>query len=80
MDNEFIKLREIIADVLNLDPNEITEESTFTSLGADSLDLLQVVMGLESEFGMEVAPEKLENIKTVGEALELIRKEVGITE
>lgn len=78
MDKEFTKLKNIIADVLNVDPEEITEETTFADdLGADSLDLAQIVMGLEEEFGMSVQPESIENIKTVGEALDLIKKEVG---
>ena len=45
---EFEKLKKVIADVLNVDPDEITEESTFTDdLGADSLDVYQVIMGIE---------------------------------
>lgn len=81
MDKEFIKLKNIIADVLNVDPDEITEETTFTDdLGADSLDLYQILMGLEEEFGVTVDQEKVIDIKTVGEALELIRKEAGDNE
>lgn len=81
MDKEFIKLKNIIADVLNVDPDEITEETTFTDdLGADSLDLYQILMGLEEEFGVTVDQEKVIDIKTVGEALELIRKEAGENE
>lgn len=78
MDKEFIKLKNIIADVLNVDPDEITEETTLTDdLGADSLDLYQILMGLEEEFGVTVDQDKVTDIKTVGEALELIRTEVG---
>lgn len=81
MDNEFNKLKAIIADVLNLDPDEITEDMRFVEdLGADSLDLFQVVMGLEGEFDIKVPMERVENIKTVGEALEMLRREVGISE
>ena len=48
---EFEKLQEIIADVLNVDPNEVTMETTFADdLGADSLDVFQIVMGIEEEF------------------------------
>lgn len=78
MDKEFIKLKNIIADVLNVDPDEITEETTFTDdLGADSLDLYQILMGLEEEFGVTVDQEKVQDITSVGEALELIKKEAG---
>ena len=50
---------------------------TFTDdLGADSLDIFQIIMGLEEEFDIEIAPEKAENVKTVEEALELIKGEL----
>ena len=71
---ELDKVKKIIAGVLNVDPNEITEETTFVDdLGADSLDLFQVMMGIEEEFDIDVDPEKVEKIATVGEAVELIR-------
>lgn len=71
---EFEKLKKIIAGVLSVDPNEITMDSTFVDdLGADSLDLFQIVMGIEEEFDVTVEPEKVEKISTVGEAVELIR-------
>lgn len=78
MDQEFEKLREIIADVLNVDPNEITEETTFADdLGADSLDLYQILMGLEEEFGMTVDQEAAEKVKTAGDALKLLKSAKG---
>lgn len=74
---EFEKLKKVIAEVLSVDPDEITMETTFTDdLGADSLDVFQIIMGLEEEFDIEIAPEKAENIKTVEEALELIKGEL----
>ena len=74
---EFEKLKKVIAEVLSVDPDEITMETTFTDdLGADSLDIFQIIMGLEEEFDIEIAPEKAENIKTVEEALELIKGEI----
>ena len=74
---EFEKLKKVIADVLNVDPDEITMETTFTDdLGADSVDIFQIIMGLEEEFDIEIAPEKAENVKTVEEALELIKNEL----
>jgi acyl carrier protein len=78
MEDDFEKLKNIIADVLNVDPDEITEETTLTDdLGADSLDLYQILMGIEDEFGISADQEKVENIQTVGQALELIRKATG---
>ena len=75
---EFEKLKKVIAEVLSVDPNEITMETTFTDdLGADSLDLFQIIMGLEEEFDIEIPPEKAENITTVEEAVELIKSEIG---
>ncbi len=75
---EFEKLKKVIAEVLSVDPDEITLDTTFTDdLGADSLDLFQVIMGLEEEFDIEIAPEKAENIKTVEEALEMIKNELN---
>lgn len=74
---EFEKLKKVIAEVLSVDPDEITMETTFTDdLGADSLDIFQIIMGLEEEFDIEIAPEKAENVKTVEEALELIKGEL----
>ncbi len=72
---EFEKLKQIIADVLNVDVNEITEDSTFTDdLGADSLDVYQIIMGIETEFGLEVDNDEAAKITTVGQAVELIKK------
>lgn len=74
---EFEKLKKVIAEVLSVDPEEITMETTFTDdLGADSLDIFQIIMGLEEEFDIEIAPEKAENVKTVEEALDLIKGEL----
>ncbi len=69
----FEKLKQIIADVLNVDPDEITMDTTFMDdLGADSLDVFQIIMGIEEEFDIEVPSEEAENITTVEEAVELI--------
>ena len=71
---EFEKLRKVIAEVLNVDPDEITMDTTFTDdLGADSLDVFQIVMGLEEEFDIEIPAEAAEKISTVEEAVELIK-------
>ena len=71
---EFEKLKKVIAEVLNVDPEEITMETTFTDdLGADSLDVFQIIMGIEEEFDIEIANEDAEKIVTVGDAVEQIR-------
>lgn len=71
---EFDKLKEVIADVLSVDPNEITLETTFMEdLGADSLDVFQIVMGIEEAFEIEIPADKAEQITTVGEAVDLIK-------
>ncbi len=71
---EFEKLKKVIAEVLNVDPNEITMETTFQDdLGADSLDVFQIIMGIEEEFDIEIPAEKAEKITTVEEAVELIK-------
>ena len=71
---EFEKLKKVIAEILNLDPEEITMESTFVDdLGADSLDVFQIIMGIEEEYDIEIPAEKAEKITTVEEAVELIK-------
>lgn len=75
---EFDKLREVIADVLNVDPNEITTETTFMEdLGADSLDVFQIIMGIEEAFEIEIPADQAEQITTVGEAVALIRNSMS---
>ncbi len=71
---EFEKLQGIIAEVLNVEPEEITMETTFVDdLGADSLDVFQIIMGIEEEFDIEIPNEAAEKIVTVGDAVEQIK-------
>ena len=71
---EFEKVQNIIAEVLNVDKDEITMDTTFIDdLGADSLDVFQIIMGIEEEFDLEIPTEKAESIVTVGDAVEAIR-------
>ncbi len=71
---EFEKLQNVIAEVLNVDPEEVTMDSTFTDdLGADSLDIYQIVMGIEEEFDIEIPTESAETIVTVADAVEAIK-------
>ena len=70
---ELEKLKEIIADVLNVEVNDITEDTTFVDdLGADSLDIFQIIMGIE-EFDIEIDNDDAEQISTVGDAVEQIK-------
>ena len=72
---EFEKLASIIAQVLSLDPKEITMETAFVDdLGADSLDLFQIIMGIEEAFDIEVPESAAEQIITVGDAFAKIAK------
>ena len=74
---ELEKLQGIIAEVMNVSEDDITTSTTFVDdLGADSLDLFQIVMGIEETFHIEIAQKVSEKIETVGEALELIHSAV----
>ena len=67
---EFEKIQQIIAEVLNIDPQEITMDTTFVDdLGADSLDVFQIIMGIEEEFDIEIPNEAAESIVTVADAV-----------
>jgi acyl carrier protein len=71
---EFEKIKKIIAEVLNVEEDSITMESTFgDDLGADSLDVFQIIMGVEEEFEIEIPNEEAEKIVTVGDAVEQIK-------
>lgn len=75
---ELDKLKEVIADVLSVDPNEITLDTTFMEdLGADSLDVFQIIMGIEEAFEIEIPADKVEQITTVGEAVALIKNSMS---
>ena len=75
---EFEKLKGIIADVLNVDEEEITMDTTFTDdLGAVSLDVYQIIMGLEEEFDIEIPQEEAEKIVSVGDAVEQIKNAIA---
>ena len=75
---EFEKLQEIIVDVLNVNPDEITMDTTFVDdLGADSLDIFQIIMGIEEAFDIGISNEDAEQIVSVGDAVEQIKKAIG---
>lgn len=74
---ELEKIRQIVAEILNIDPETVTADSTFIEdLGADSLDIFQVIMGIEEEFDIEVSPEEAERVVTVEDAARLVRSAV----
>ncbi|MCD7771139.1 MAG: acyl carrier protein [Oscillospiraceae bacterium] len=66
------KIAAIIADQLDMDVEDITSDSTFEDLGADSLDVVDVIMTLEDEFDMEIPDEAIEGMKTVGELVKYV--------
>ena len=73
----FEKVADIANDVLGINADEITEETTVDDLDADSLDRLQLVTAMEDEFDIEIDDEKLEAINSVAEAIEAIKSALG---
>lgn len=70
----FEKMKEIIAEQLSVDAETIAETSSFKEdLGADSLDLFELVMALEDEYSVEIPAEDLQNLNTVGEVMEYLK-------
>ena len=75
---EFEKLKEIIIDVLNVNEEDVKMESTFVDdLGADSLDIFQIIMGIEEAFDIEIDNEDAEKIVTVADAVEQIKNAIN---
>ena len=71
---EFDKIKSIISEVLSIDADGITEETTFLDdLGADSLDLFELVMALEDEYNIEIPAEELTELATVGDVIEYLK-------
>lgn len=71
---EFEKLKNIIGEVLSVDADDIDMDTAFVDdLGADSLDIFQIIMGIEEEFDIEIANEEAEKIRTVGDAVKKIK-------
>ena len=75
---EFEELRRIIAEKLDIEEETITENSRFTEdLGADSLDIYQIIMGVEDELGIELDTDQAERVITVRDAVEIIQNTRG---
>ena len=71
-------IREVAAEVLSVEPDKVTEEARFKEdLDADSLDLVELVMGLEERFDIEVPEDDLEGVTTIGQAVDLVLAKVG---
>ena len=71
---EFERVMNVIVDQLSVDADEVTLEASFVDdLGADSLDVVELIMGLETEFDIEIPDEDAEKISTVGDAVEYIK-------
>ncbi|MBQ6542017.1 MAG: acyl carrier protein [Lachnospiraceae bacterium] len=69
------KIREILEEELNIDPEDVNEDSDFRDdLGIDSLDLFELVMNLENEYGVEFPAEELESLRTVGDVIDFLEK------
>ncbi len=72
------KVKAVVADKLGVEPEKVVPEASFIDdLGADSLDIVELVMGLEDEFGLEISDEEAENIRTVGDAIKFIQEKVA---
>lgn len=75
---EFDRVKEILREQLGVDESEITMDASFTDdLGADSLDLVELIMAFEEEFDIEISDEDAEDIKTVGDAVHFLKEMVG---
>ena len=75
---EFEKLQGIIAEVLNIEPEDVTMAATFVDdLGADSMDIFQIIMGIEETFDIEIDNDEAEKIVTVGDAVEQIKNAIN---
>lgn len=74
------KVRKILAENLSVPEDQIKMESRFQEdLDADSLDLVEAVLGLEEEFGVSIPEEEMEGVRTVGQAVDLVAQKLGVT-
>lgn len=72
------KLKGIVANRLDVEEDQVTEDKSFVEdLGADSLDIVELIMGIEDEFGIEIPDEDAEKLTSVGEALKYTLEKIG---
>ena len=77
-DEVLAALREVAVEVLSVEPDQVVEDARFKEdLDADSLDLVELVMGLEERFDIEVPEDDLEGVTTIGQAVDLVLAKVG---
>lgn len=75
------RLREIVMDRLDVEEDQIKPEASFVEdLGADSLDIVELIMGIEEEFDIEIPDEDAEKLTNVGEAMDYIKSKLGVEE
>ena len=73
------RLKEIIIDRLDVEEDQIVPEASFVEdLGADSLDIVELIMGIEEEFDIEIPDEDAEKLTTVGEAMSYVKAKLGV--
>ncbi|MDI6812407.1 MAG: acyl carrier protein [Desulfitobacteriaceae bacterium] len=70
----FEKVKSIVVDQLGVDEGDVTMETSFEELNADSLDIVELIMALEEEFDLDIPDEEAEKIRTVGDAVDYIKK------
>lgn len=73
----FEKIKNIVVDQLSVDEEEVTMETSFEDLNADSLDVVELIMALEEEFGLEISDEDAEKLTTVGAAVNYVKEKTG---
>jgi len=75
--SEFEKIKRIVADQLGVEEDEITEDTSFEDLNADSLDIVELIMALEEEFDLEIPDEDAEKLTTVGAAVDYVKAKLN---
>ncbi|MCX7828648.1 MAG: acyl carrier protein [Thermanaerothrix sp.] len=81
MEELMSRLKEIVVDRLNVEEDQIKPEASFVEdLGADSLDIVELIMGIEEEFDIEIPDEDAEKLATVGDAINYVKSKLGVEE
>ncbi|ACZ19328.1 acyl carrier protein [Thermanaerovibrio acidaminovorans] len=81
MEELMSRLKEIVVDRLNVEEDQIKPEASFVEdLGADSLDIVELIMGIEEEFDIEIPDEDAEKLATVGDAINYVKAKLGVEE